>query len=301
MGMRMAGREKTLYSIYRKMEEKHLSFAQVTDIYGFRLIVPNVLACYTGLGLLHQMYKPLPGKFKDHIAIAKLNGYQSLHTTLVGPSGVNVEFQLRTEAMHVVAESGVAAHWLYKAAEPAAAGGRPPWREMAAVAAGHPGRDPGRDGVLGPRKGRPVPGCRLRFYAAQRDHGDAARRHGGRLCLRNPHQHRRPHFRGAHQRRAGSVAYGTEERRRGGSRHRPGIDAQPGLARLRADRTRALQDSPLPQDAGPDRIRRTRRKTAVAGAARRGSGQPSRRPVRVPTALGAPAADSPATEAAASC
>jgi len=117
MSVRMAGREKTLYSIYRKMEDKHLSFAQVTDIYGFRLIVPNVIACYTGLGILHQMYKPLPGKFKDHIAIAKLNGYQSLHTTLVGPSGVSVEFQLRTEAMHVVAESGVAAHWLYKASD----------------------------------------------------------------------------------------------------------------------------------------------------------------------------------------
>jgi len=121
MSVRIAGREKTLYSIYRKMDEKHLTFAQVTDIYGFRLIVPTVISCYTGLGILHQMYKPLPGKFKDHIAIAKLNGYQSLHTTLVGPAGVNVEFQLRTEAMHVVAESGVAAHWLYKAAEPAAA------------------------------------------------------------------------------------------------------------------------------------------------------------------------------------
>ena len=123
MSVRIAGREKTLYSIYRKMDEKRLSFAEVTDIYGFRLIVPNVLACYTGLGLLHQMYKPLPGKFKDHIAIAKLNGYQSLHTTLVGPAGVNVEFQLRTEAMHVVAESGVAAHWLYKAVDPGAASG----------------------------------------------------------------------------------------------------------------------------------------------------------------------------------
>ena len=121
VNVRIAGREKTLYSIYRKMEDKHLSFAQVTDIYGFRLIVPNVISCYTGLGILHQMYKPLPGKFKDHIAIAKLNGYQSLHTTLVGPASVNVEFQLRTEAMHVVAESGVAAHWLYKAVDPNAA------------------------------------------------------------------------------------------------------------------------------------------------------------------------------------
>jgi GTP pyrophosphokinase len=114
MPVRIAGREKTLYSIYKKMDLKHLSFAQVTDIYGFRVLVTTITDCYTALGLLHQLYKPVPGKFKDHIAIAKVNGYQSLHTTLVGPSGVNVEFQMRTEAMHVVAESGVAAHWLYK-------------------------------------------------------------------------------------------------------------------------------------------------------------------------------------------
>jgi len=114
MSVKIAGREKTLFSIYKKMQEKNLSFAQVTDIYGFRIIVPQVVDCYTGLGLLHQLYKPLPGKFKDHIAISKINGYQSLHTTLVGPSGINVEFQLRTDAMHLVAETGVAAHWLYK-------------------------------------------------------------------------------------------------------------------------------------------------------------------------------------------
>ena len=118
MNVRIAGREKSLFSIYKKMEEKHLSFAQVTDIYGFRVIVPTVIDCYTALGTLHQLYKPVPGKFKDHIAIGKINGYQSLHTTLVGPSGVNVEFQMRTEAMHIVAESGVAAHWLYKVNNP---------------------------------------------------------------------------------------------------------------------------------------------------------------------------------------
>ncbi|MGH8847877.1 MAG: RelA/SpoT family protein, partial [Polaromonas sp.] len=112
------GREKTLYSIYRKMDEKHLSFAQVTDLYGFRIIVQDLTACYTAMGVLHQLYKPLPGKFKDYIAIPKINGYQSLHTTLVGPFGTNIEFQMRTEAMHVVAESGVAAHWLYKASDP---------------------------------------------------------------------------------------------------------------------------------------------------------------------------------------
>lgn len=118
MRVRIAGREKTLYSIYRKMDEKHLSFAQITDMYGFRIVVPTVLDCYTALGTLHQLYKPLPGKFKDHIAIPKVNGYQSLHTSLIGPSGVNIEFQIRTESMNVVAESGVAAHWLYKANEP---------------------------------------------------------------------------------------------------------------------------------------------------------------------------------------
>lgn len=114
----ISGREKTLYSIYRKMDEKHLSFAQVTDLYGFRVIVKDLTACYTAMGVLHQLYKPLPGKFKDYIAIPKINGYQSLHTTLVGPFGTNIEFQMRTDAMHVVAESGVAAHWLYKATAP---------------------------------------------------------------------------------------------------------------------------------------------------------------------------------------
>lgn len=118
LNVRIMGREKTLYSVYRKMDNKHLSFSQVTDIYGFRIIVPELSDCYTGLGVLHQLYKPLPGKFRDYVAIPKINGYQSLHTTLIGPFGTNIEFQLRTHAMDVVAESGVAAHWLYKASEP---------------------------------------------------------------------------------------------------------------------------------------------------------------------------------------
>ena len=119
IAVQISGREKTLYSIYQKMDDKHFSFAQVTDIYGFRVIVSSLHDCYTAMGVMHQQYKPLPGKFKDYIAIPKVNGYQSLHTTLVGPFGTNIEFQMRTEAMHVVAESGVAAHWLYKASDPA--------------------------------------------------------------------------------------------------------------------------------------------------------------------------------------
>ncbi|GAB4089628.1 RelA/SpoT family protein [Hydrogenophaga soli] len=118
---KVLGREKTLYSIYKKMDDKRLSFAQVTDMYGFRVVFEDLMDCYTALGVLHQLYKPLPGKFKDYIAIPKVNGYQSIHTTLVGPFGTNVEFQLRTTSMDVVAESGVAAHWLYKAAAPESA------------------------------------------------------------------------------------------------------------------------------------------------------------------------------------
>jgi len=108
------GREKTLYGIYRKMVEKNLSFSEVLDIYGFRIVVENRNECYLALGALHALYKPVPGKFKDYIAIPKVNGYQSLHTTLIGPYGTPVEFQIRTREMHHVAESGVAAHWLYK-------------------------------------------------------------------------------------------------------------------------------------------------------------------------------------------
>ena len=108
------GREKTLYGIYRKMRNKHLSFSQVLDVYGFRIVVDTFANCYVALGTLHALYKPMPGKFKDYIAIPKLNGYQSLHTTLIGPYGTPVEFQIRTQDMHRVAESGVAAHWLYK-------------------------------------------------------------------------------------------------------------------------------------------------------------------------------------------
>jgi GTP pyrophosphokinase/guanosine-3',5'-bis(diphosphate) 3'-pyrophosphohydrolase len=110
----VSGREKTIYSIYHKMREKHAGFAQVSDIFGFRVVVPTLSDCYLALGVLHQLYKPVPGRFKDYIAIPKANGYQSLHTTLVSPLGTAVEFQMRTEAMHAVAEKGIAAHWIYK-------------------------------------------------------------------------------------------------------------------------------------------------------------------------------------------
>ncbi|MEQ1835482.1 MAG: bifunctional (p)ppGpp synthetase/guanosine-3',5'-bis(diphosphate) 3'-pyrophosphohydrolase [Candidatus Nitrotoga sp.] len=111
------GREKHLYGIYQKMQAKSLAFAQVQDIYGFRVMVDDVPSCYLALGALHALYKPIPGKFKDYIAIPKANAYQSLHTTLFGPYGTPIEVQIRTQEMHKIAEAGVASHWLYKAAQ----------------------------------------------------------------------------------------------------------------------------------------------------------------------------------------
>lgn len=110
----LTGREKHIYSIYKKMHEKHLSFSEVMDVYGFRVIVDKVDTCYRVLGVLHNLYKPLTQRFKDYIAIRKANGYQSLHTTLFGPYGVPIEVQIRTEEMHKMAEYGISAHWLYK-------------------------------------------------------------------------------------------------------------------------------------------------------------------------------------------
>jgi guanosine-3',5'-bis(diphosphate) 3'-pyrophosphohydrolase len=114
----VTGREKTVYSAYKKMREKRYTFSQVFDIYGVRIQITDKTSCYAALGVLHELYKPIPGKFKDYIAIPKANGYQSLHTTLFGPFGTPLEVQLRTHEMHRVAETGVAAHWLYKAGGP---------------------------------------------------------------------------------------------------------------------------------------------------------------------------------------
>ncbi|NOT14466.1 MAG: bifunctional (p)ppGpp synthetase/guanosine-3',5'-bis(diphosphate) 3'-pyrophosphohydrolase [Methylotenera sp.] len=113
----ISGREKNLYSIYKKMTSKATPFSQVYDIYGFRVVVKDMANCYLALGALHGLYKPIPSKFKDYIAIPKANGYQSLHTTLFGPFGTPIEVQIRSADMHNIADAGVAAHWLYKASD----------------------------------------------------------------------------------------------------------------------------------------------------------------------------------------
>ena len=108
------GREKHLYSVYKKMRKKRVPLNEIVDVYGFRIVVDSVDTCYRVLGVVHGLYKPMPGRFKDYVAIPRVNGYQSLHTTLFGPNGVPIEVQIRTEDMHKVAQAGIAAHWRYK-------------------------------------------------------------------------------------------------------------------------------------------------------------------------------------------
>ncbi len=114
---RVEAREKHLYSVYMKMRRKRLSLSQVVDMFGVRIVVGSVDECYRALGLVHGLYRPMPGRFKDYIAIPRVNGYQSLHTSLFGPNGMPIEIQIRTEDMHRMAESGIAAHWQYKTGE----------------------------------------------------------------------------------------------------------------------------------------------------------------------------------------
>jgi guanosine-3',5'-bis(diphosphate) 3'-pyrophosphohydrolase len=114
---RVTGREKHLYSIYKKMQSKQLHLSEIVDVYGIRIVVADVGSCYRVLGLVHQLYKPMPGRFKDYIAIPRVNGYQSLHTTLFGPNSLPIEVQIRTDDMDRVADRGIAAHWQYKAVD----------------------------------------------------------------------------------------------------------------------------------------------------------------------------------------
>ena len=214
------GREKHLYGIYRKMAQQHLSFSQVLDIYGFRVIVKDVPTCYLALGALHALYKPVPGKFKDYIAIPKANGYQSLHTTLIGPYGTPVEVQIRTAEMHHIAESGVASHWLYKEDDDAVAELQRKthkWLQSLLELQNTAGDSAE---FLEHVKIDLFPGEVYVFTPKGKIMAHAARFDGGRFCLRRAYRCRPP-LRGLpHQPRTDALAHRTEERRSGRDHHR---------------------------------------------------------------------------------
>src|SRR5450830_1765964 len=248
------GREKTLYGIYKKMRNKHLSFSQVLDVYGFRVVVEDFAQCYVALGTLHGLYKPMPGKFKDYIAIRKLNGYQSLHTTLIGPYGTPVEFQIRTQEMHRTAESGVAAHWLYKNGESNLSDLQQRTHSWLQSLLDIQQQTGDSAEFLEHVKVDLFPDSVYVFTPKSKI---IARRHGARFRLLDPHGHRRPHGVGENQQRSPAPAHGIAQWRHRRDRHRSGIAPQPHLAQLCAHRQGPLGDPPPPAHGELERVGRT--------------------------------------------
>ena len=221
------------------MKDKQLSFSQVLDIYGFRVVVDNVPTCYLALGALHSLFKPVPGKFKDYIAIPKANGYQSLHTTLIGPYGTPVEVQIRTREMHHVAQDGVAAHWLVQGHRGIERRPADQDAQVAAVAARN--ADHRFVGILRERQDRPLPGRGYVFTpkgkilamprgATVVDFAYAVHTDVGHHCSAARVNHELAPF-----------AYRTEERRPGRDHHLAAGQPEPGVADLHQDRPGAAR------------------------------------------------------------
>jgi guanosine-3',5'-bis(diphosphate) 3'-pyrophosphohydrolase len=262
---------------------KHAGFAQVSDIFGFRIVVPTLTDCYVALGVLHQLYKPVPGRFKDYIAIPKANGYQSLHTTLVSPLGTAVEFQMRTETMHAVAEAGIAAHWLYKSGE------RP---DQGRPTVSTPNVCP-RCGCKACWRSRTKHATRPSSWNTSRSTSTPTRSTSSRHAARSWRCHAVPRRWTLPTPSTPTWASTRWRPRSTASRPRcapnsraatwwrsspPGARAQPGLAEHGAHGARAQQDPPVPEEHGSRRIARAGREDAGPGTAGEGLQLPSSDP-----------------------
>ena len=238
---RIDGRVKRPYSVFQKLRRQKISLDQVYDLMALRILTDSVKNCYAALGVIHNKWRPIPGRIKDFIAIPRPNLYQSLHTCVVGPHGQTFEVQIRTEEMHRIAEEGIAAHWKYKEGRkgPAADDQRIAWLRHL-VEWQRDVQDPG--GVHVHSEGGPVPGRGLHLHAARQGDRAAARRHADRFRLRDSLRCGQ-HLRGREGQRADCAAALDAAQRR----HRRDHDAarpraEQGLAGVRQDVARAQQD-----------------------------------------------------------
>ena len=261
---RVETREKHLYSIYKKMLRKRASLAEIVDVYGLRIIVERPDTCYRALGVVHSVFKPMPGRFKDYIAIPRVNGYQSLHTTLFGPNGVPIEAQIRTEDMHRVAESGVAAHWKYKGGDADSMQQERTREWLSSLVELQ--EDGTSEEFLESVKVDLFPDKVYVFTPRGHHPAAAERRHRGGLRLCGAHRHRQPLRGGQGGPAADAAAYRAAQRPDGGDHHRQGRDAESLLGQLRRHRQGAQRHPALPEGPAPQRGDRARPAAPQPGA-----------------------------------
>ena len=265
----VSGREKSAYSIWRKMQRKNVPFEQLADVMAFRVLVDDVGQCYHALGIIHSAYHVVPGRFKDYISTPKPNNYRSLHTGVIGPERQRIEVQIRTREMHEVAELGVAAHWIYKQEAGRTDGPQYRWlRELRR----HPRAclEPG--GVPRAHQARDVPGPGLRLHPEGRADRAAARRHAGRFRLCGAFADRRHLRRRQDQRPAVAAAHRAGQRRPGRDRHLEGADAVADLGALRRHRQGARPHPPLHPHPAARAVPRSRPRHRAEGVPPGGPG-----------------------------